>query len=190
AALDLAAHLRTKFPGSPQAARVFFTSGGSEATETAIKMARHYWLSRGQPGRFRVISRWHGYHGATLGALGVSGNRRRREAYADLLPSAENVPHISPCYCYRCPLKLEFPSCELACAEELEQAIQQCGPESIAAFIVEPVVGATSGAPPPAGYLKRIREICDQHDILLIADEVLTGGGRTGRYFAVEHWGV
>jgi adenosylmethionine-8-amino-7-oxononanoate aminotransferase len=166
---------------------VHFTSGGSEATETAIKIVRQYWLSRGQPGRHQMFSRWQSYHGATLGALALSGNLRRRESYRPLLPE---VSHISACFCYRCPLELEYPSCKLACAEELETAIVAAGKETVAAFILEPVVGATSGAVPPEGYLRTIREICDRHDILLIADEILTGAGRTGRYLAVEHWNV
>src|SRR5262249_32373722 len=127
------------------------------------------------------------YHGATLGALSVSGNRRRREPYAAMLAPVE---HVAPCFCYRCPLALEYPSCDVACAAELERALEAAAPGSVAAFILEPVVGATSGAVPPDGYLQRIRRICDQAGILLITDEVMTGGGRTGRYFAVEHWGV
>jgi adenosylmethionine-8-amino-7-oxononanoate aminotransferase len=167
---------------------VHYTSGGSEATETAIKIARAYWLARGKPQRHRIISRWVSYHGATLGALAASGNRLRREAYAPLLPAA--MEHICECFCYRCPLALEYPSCKVACAEELEQAIRKTGEESVAAFICEPIVGASSGAVPPDGYLQKIREICDAHSILLIADEVMTGAGRTGKYFAVEHWDV
>jgi len=192
---ELAAYLTAKFPRARRertpalqdSARVFFTSGGSEATETAIKIARQYWLSRGEPQRSVMFSRWHSYHGATLGALAVSGNRRRREAYGPLLPSAKL---ISACFCYRCPLHLEFPSCELACAHELERAIAETGAGKAAAFICEPMVGATSGAVPPEGYLRTVREICDRHGLLFIADEVMTGAGRTGKYFAVEHWGV
>ena len=195
AAAELAEFLSAKFPVERReqapalqaGARVFFTSGGSEATETAIKIARQYWLSRGEPQRHILISRWHGYHGATLGALAVSGNRRRREAYGPLLPPSRL---ISACFCYHCPLGLEFPACELACAHELERAIHEAGPERVAGFILEPIVGATSGAVPPEGYLRTVREICDRHRLLLIADEVMTGAGRTGKYFAVEHWQV
>src|SRR3990170_445264 len=184
---ELAAFLAAKFPGPLQQARVHFTSGGSEATETAIKIARQYWLSRGEPKRYKILSRWQGYHGATLGALAVTGNLRRRAPYEPLLPPAE---HISACFCYRCPLGLAFPSCELACAQELRQALARAGEDTVASFILEPVVGATTGAVPPEGYLRTIREICDAHGILLIADEVMTGAGRTGKYFAVEHWNV
>lgn len=187
AAAELAALLARRFPGPAQHARVHFTSGGSEATETAIKIVRQYWMSRGEPQRYKILARWQGYHGTTLGALALSGNRRRRKPYEPMLPE---MGHISACFCYRCPLGLTFPSCELACARELEDAIRAAGPETVAAFICEPVVGATTGAPPPDGYLQLIREICTRHGILLIADEVMTGAGRTGRYFAVEHWGV
>lgn len=184
---ELAALLAERFPGSPQHAKVLFASGGSEATESAIKLVRQYWLSRNQPGRHKIISRWHGYHGATLGALGLSGNRRRRAPYLDLLPPGH---HIASCFCYHCPLEQVFPSCGLACAQELERAILEAGADTVAGFILEPIVGATSGAVPADGYLRAIREICDRYDIPLIADEIMTGSGRTGRYFAVEHWGV
>lgn len=187
---ELAALLAARFPGPQPAAagaRVHFTSGGSEATETAIKTVRQYWISRGQPERVKFYSRWHSYHGTTLGALALSGNRLRRAPYEALLPA---TGHISACFCYHCPLGLKFPDCELACAEELETALHWEKPGTVAAFILEPIVGATSGAVPPEGYLRRIREICDRHGVLLIADEVMTGCGRTGKYFAVEHWDV
>jgi len=180
--------LRSLAPGQlRKSGRVFFTSGGSEATESAIKLVRQYWLERGEPSRFKILSRWSSYHGATLGALGLSGNQRRREAF---LPLLVEQGHIAPCYCYRCPFGLEFPACELKCAHDLNQMIETQGPETVAAFIFEPIVGATNGAVPPDGYVKTIREICDRHGILLIADEVMTGLGRTGRNFAVDHWGV
>lgn len=177
------------FRESPEGpGRVFFTSGGSEAAETALKLCRQYWLERGEPARTQFISRWQSYHGSTLGALAVSGNIKRRTPF---LPLLREWPHIAPCYCYRCPLGLSFPDCGLACAEELEVEISKHAPKSIAAFLVEPVSGATLGAvAPPDGYLERIAEICKRRDILLIADEVMTGLGRTGRAFAVEHWGV
>ncbi len=168
--------------------RVFFTSGGSEATETALKLARQYWLERGEGKRFRVLSRLQSYHGSTLGALSVSGNVRRREPFAPMLPE---WGHIPPCYCYRCPYGLRYPECNVQCADELNGLLERDGSEDVAAFIFEPVVGATLGAvPPPDGYVQRIAEICRQHGILLIADEVMTGMGRTGKPFAVEHWGA
>jgi len=168
--------------------RVYFTSGGSEATETALKLARQYWLERGEKKRYRVISRSQSYHGASLGALSASGNVRRRAPFDPML---QEWGHIAPCYCYRCPLGLEYPSCNVDCADELDRLLEHDGSEDVAAFIFEPVVGATLGAvPPPDGYVQRIAEICRRHDILLIADEVMSGMGRTGKPFAVEHWGV
>lgn len=168
--------------------RVYFTSGGSEATETAIKLARQYWLERGNKKRVRVIARKQSYHGATLGALGVSGNVGRREPYAPLL---HEWGHIAQCYCYRCPFDLRYPECNVDCADDLDRLLLRDGADDVAAFIVEPVSGATLGAvAPPEGYLERIADICRRHGILLIADEVMTGMGRTGKPFAVEHWGV
>jgi adenosylmethionine-8-amino-7-oxononanoate aminotransferase len=173
--------------GMRQGGRVYFTSGGSEATETALKLARQYWIERGQK-RYRVISRLQSYHGSTLGALSVSGNVRRREPFAPMLAE---WGHIPPCYCYRCPYGLRYPECNVECADELGRMLERDGSENVAAFIFEPVVGATLGAvAPPEGYVQRISEICREHGILLIADEVMTGMGRTGKPFAVEHWGV
>ena len=175
-------------PGMRNGGRVFFTSGGSEANETAIKLARQFHLERGESSRFRVVSRRQSYHGSTLGAMALSGNVARRAAHEPLLPE---WGHISPCFCYHCPLKLRFPECGLACADELETLLHEDSARSVAAFIFEPVVGATLGAAVPAeGYVQRIAEICRRHDILLIADEVMTGMGRTGKSFAVDHWDV
>jgi len=168
--------------------RVYFTSGGSEATETAIKLARQFHLESGQPKRYRVISRRQSYHGSTLGAMTVSGNVARRAPYAPLI---SEWGHIAPCFCYHCPFEKTFPQCELVCANDLDTFLQKSEPDSAAAFIFEPVVGATLGAAaPPEGYAARIAEICRKHEILLIADEVMTGMGRTGKPFAVQHWGV
>lgn len=167
--------------------RVYFTSGGSEANETAIKLARQYHVERSQPQRFRVVSRRQSYHGSTVGAMALSGNVARKSPY---LPLLADWGHIAPCFCARCPLNLKFPECDLACAGELEALLQRDA-HTIAAFIFEPVVGATLGAVAPAeGYVQRIAEICRRHGILLIADEVMTGLGRTGKNFAVEHWEV
>ncbi len=168
--------------------RVYFTSGGSEATETAIKLARQYWLERGNQKRTRVISRRQSYHGATLGALSVSGNVRRREPFAPLL---SEWGHVAPCFCYRCPFDLQYPECNVDCADDLERLLARDGDDDVAAFIFEPVSGATLGAVvPPDGYVQRLAEICRRHQILFIADEIMTGMGRTGKPFAVEHWGV
>ncbi len=168
--------------------RVYFTSGGSEATETAIKLVRQYHVETGQPERYRVVSRRQSYHGSTLGAMAVSGNVARRAPYAPLIPE---WGHIAPCFCYHCPFEKTFPECELACAEDLETFVREHQTETAAAFIFEPVVGATLGAAvPPEGYVARIAEICRKHGILLIADEVMTGMGRTGKPFAAQHWGI
>jgi adenosylmethionine-8-amino-7-oxononanoate aminotransferase len=174
---------------SPQtAARVYFVSGGSEGNETAIKMARQYHLQRGHPGRHKVIARWQGFHGSTLATLSLSGRPAWREPF---LPQLTAVPHIVPPYCYRCPLGHVYPGCGVACADDLERMIIMEGPDSIAAFIAEPVIGSTVTAVVPVPeYYRRIREICNAYDVLFIADEVLTGYGRTGRWLAIEHWGV
>jgi adenosylmethionine-8-amino-7-oxononanoate aminotransferase len=170
------------------AARVYFVSGGSEGNETAIKMARQYHLQRGRPGRHKVIARWQSFHGSTLATLSLSGRPAWREPF---LPQLTAVPHIVPPYCYRCPLGHTYPGCDVACADDLERTIIMEGPDSIAAFIAEPVVGSTVTAVVPVPeYYQRIRDICDKYDVLFIADEVLTGYGRTGRWFAIEHWGV
>lgn len=168
--------------------RVYFTSGGSEATETAIKLARQYHLENGQANRYRVVSRRQSYHGSTMGAMSVSGNVARRAPYAPLIPE---WGHISPCFCYHCPFGKTFPECGIVCADDLDTFLREHDPETAAAFLFEPVVGATLGAAaPPEGYAARIAEICRKHKILLIADEVMTGMGRTGKPFAVQHWGV
>jgi adenosylmethionine-8-amino-7-oxononanoate aminotransferase len=189
ASLEAAAALASLCPPAmARDARVYLVSGGSEAVETAIKLARQYFLEKGQPRRTRIVARWQSYHGSTLGALSATGNRPRRRPYEPMLLE---FPHIAPVYCYRCPFAKTFPDCRLACADDLDRALREAGPETVAAFIAEPVVGATLGAvPPPDGYWQRIREICDRHGILLIADEVMTGVGRTGANFGLDHWGV
>jgi adenosylmethionine-8-amino-7-oxononanoate aminotransferase len=172
----------------PGMSAVFMCSGGSEATETALKMARQYHLERGEASRYKVISRWSSFHGNTVGALSMSGMTARREPFTPLLVP---LPHIAPCYCYRCPFGATYPSCGLLCAQDLEKAILREGKDSIAAFIAEPVVGAAAGATTaPPEYFKIIREICDRYGILMIMDEVITGFGRTGRNFGIDHWGV
>ncbi len=175
-------------PNFRNGGRVYFTSGGSEATETAIKLARHFHLERGQKDRYRVLSRRRSYHGSTLGAMSVSGNVARRAPYGPLLAE---WGHIAPCFCHHCPFEETFPQCELACADDLQTLLAQSQKEDAAAFIFEPVAGATLGAAvPPEGYAARIAEICCDNGILLIADEVMTGMGRTGKPFAVQHWGL
>jgi adenosylmethionine-8-amino-7-oxononanoate aminotransferase len=175
-------------PNFRNGGRVYFTSGGSEATETAIKLARQFHLESGQKERFRVLSRRQSYHGSTLGAMSVSGNVARRAPYEPLL---SEWGHIAPCFCYHCPFEKAFPQCELACADDLQVHLREARLDQAAAFIFEPVAGATLGAAvPPGGYTARIAEICRNNKILLIADEIMSGMGRTGKPFAVQHWGV
>ena len=170
-------------------ARVYFTSGGSEANETAFKMAWQYWRANGQLRKTKIISRQHSYHGNTLGALSASGNPVRRRAQDALLIE---WPRIAPCYAYRYQEEGESDvAYGLRAANALEKAIMKEGAGTIAAFIAEPVVGASLGAVAAAeGYWRRIREICDEHEVLLIADEVMCGTGRTGTFFAHEQEGI
>lgn len=166
----------------------FFVNSGSEATETAMKVAIQYWQEKGMYRKNRMISRWIGYHGITMGALSMSGHVKRRERFAPLL---ENYPSVSAPYCYRCPFHKSPTECNLFCAEELEREIKRIGQDQIAAFIAEPIIGASGAAiTPPEGYYQKIKEICERHEILFIADEVMTGIGRTGKMFAIEHWEV
>jgi adenosylmethionine-8-amino-7-oxononanoate aminotransferase len=184
----LAARLLALAPPTFRRGRVYFTSGGSEATETAIKLARQYHLEKGQPARYRVVSRRQSYHGSSLGAMTVSGNLARQAPYQPLIAE---WGHVAPCFCYHCAFEKQCPECGLACADDLESFLGQNQPESVSAFIFEPVVGATLGAAvPPAGYAARVAQICRQRGILLIADEVMCGMGRTGKPFAIQHWDV
>ena len=169
--------------------RVYVVSGGSEAVEAAIKLARQYFIETGQPARHRVIARQQSYHGNTLGALAAGGNMWRREPFAPLMI---DTTHVSPCYAYRGQQagESEFDYGQRM-ANELETEILRLGADQVMAFIAEPVVGATLGAVPPVeGYYKRIREICDQYGVLLILDEVMCGMGRTGSLFACEQDGI
>ena len=168
---------------------VYFVSGGSEAVEAALKMARQYFVEIGQPKRSVFIARRQSYHGNTLGALAVGGNEPRRRQYAPLLI---DVAHVAPCYAYRDQWSDESPEAYGArLAAELDQAISASGDQRVIAFIAETVGGATSGAVPPVpGYFKAIREVCDRHCVLLILDEVMCGMGRTGTLHACEQEGV
>ncbi|TCL00464.1 hypothetical protein BXY66_3106 [Shimia isoporae] len=169
--------------------RAYLVSGGSEAMESALKLARQYAMEKGETGRRHIIARRQSYHGNTLGALATGGNMWRREPFAPMLMDTH---HISPCYAYRGQQdgESEFDYGQRV-ANELETKIAELGPENVLAFVAEPVVGATSGAVPPVeGYFKRIREICDTHGVLLILDEVMCGMGRTGSLFAYEQDGI
>jgi adenosylmethionine-8-amino-7-oxononanoate aminotransferase len=180
---ELAEQIADITPGDLNHVALF--NSGSEVTEAAVKLARQYWLACERPEKFLVISRWQGFHGMTLAATGFGGHTGRRRKYAPML---YDMPKIPPAYAYRCD---DCAAGSLRCADELERTIRWHGPENVACFIAEPVVGATmGGVPAPAGYFQRIREICDRYDVLFIADEVMTGFGRTGRWFAVEHWNV
>ncbi len=169
-------------------ARVYFVSGGSEAVETAIKMARYYHISKGEVTRYKVISRWNSYHGGTLGALSLSGKLSARKGFEPMLI---NTPHVPPPYCYRCFFGLKPETCKLKCAHDLERTIIEEGPEYISAFIAEPIIGTSAGAyPPPDGYWQKITEINKKYGILTIVDEVMSGMGKTGKWFAISHYDV
>ena len=187
AAEALADKLIAHAPGD--LARVYLVSGGSEAVEASLKLARQYFLEIGQPERHRIIARRQSYHGNTLGGLAAGGNQWRREPFAPLLI---DTTHISPCYEYRGRREGESSfDYGQRVASELETQALRHGPETVMAFIAEPLVGATSGAVPAVdGYFRRIREICDRFGILLILDEVMCGMGRTGTLFACEQEGV
>lgn len=166
--------------------RVFFVSGGSEAVESAIKMARQYAVATGQDPRWKVISRAPSYHGSTLGALALTDYSPLTAPFG---PMMRPMPKIPAPRAYLDGLDIDDPATGLHYADMLEARILEEGPETVLAFIVEPVGGASTGAlVPPAGYMARIREICTKYDVLLIHDEVMSGGGRTGRFFASTHW--
>ncbi|WP_324755000.1 aspartate aminotransferase family protein [Roseovarius sp. Pro17] len=166
--------------------KVFFVSGGSEAVESCLKLARQYVLTQRQAQRFKVISRFPSYHGCTLGALAITGMSTMTAPFD---PMMQRMPKIPAPRAYLDGLDADDPATGLHYANMLEQKILDEGPETVMAFIVEPVGGASTGAlVPPAGYMQRIREICTEYGVLLIHDEVMTGGGRTGAFFGAEHW--
>lgn len=168
--------------------RIFFTNSGSEAVETALKMARQCQRRR-FPGqnRYKIIARHRGYHGFTIGAMSCTGQSRRKQAFEPLLPG---VLHVVPPDHYRCGFCAKESGCSLACADEFDRTIRMEGPETVAAVILEPIIGGGGVFPAPEGYLERIREICTRHGVLMICDEVITGFGRTGKLFATEHAGI
>lgn len=169
---------------------IWFVSGGSEAIESAMKLARQYYVERDgvDSSKYITIGRWNSYHGSTLGAMALAGSMARRKTF---YPMYKEYPKINSHYCYRCPFGLEYPSCGLRCAHMLENTIRQIGSQYVSAFFAEPVVGSTVGAlNPPDEYWPIIRDICTRYDVLLVADEVMTGFGRTGRYFCLDHWDV
>jgi taurine--2-oxoglutarate transaminase len=157
----------------------FFSPGGAEANEAAVKIARFY------TGKTKLISRHRSYHGATSGAIALTGDPRTH--YAIGMPGIIRAPD---CYCYRCPLGKEYPGCGISCVEYIDEIIKMEGEESIAGVFVEPIVGSNGILVPPDEYMPRLREICDERGVLLIDDEVMTGFGRTGKWFCIEHWDV
>ena len=168
--------------------KVFFTLGGAESNEMAIRLARQYHIETGNPSKYKVISRWHSYHGATLGALSITGRTAWLKNWTPLLL---NFPHIQPPYCYRCPFGKEQNSCDVECAYELERVLKLEGSQDISAFIAEPISGSSLAAVVPhQKYFNIIRSTCDKYNILLISEEVMTGFGRTGMNFGIDHWGV
>ncbi len=173
---------------APHLNRVFYVSGGSEAMEAAMKACRYYFFQTGEPSRHLFISRVPSYHGATLGALALTGYAPLEIAFRPLIKSYPKIP--AP-YCYRCPYHSRYPDCGLECAWALEKTIREQGPQNVAAFVAEPIGGATTGGlVPPDDYFDVIQSICQKYGILLILDEVMTGFGRTGKLFAYEHWNV
>ncbi len=183
---DLASKLAEHAPEG--IGRFYFMTTGSEAVETAIKLARQIHLNAGRMTRHKLISRWRSYHGLSLGALAASGRTTFRMPFSPMILDAI---HIAAPYCFRCAFGLNSESCGLRCALALEEAILHEGPETVSAFIAEPISGPSLAVYlPPHGYWQLIREICDRYEVLLIHDEVLTGMGRSGKWFASEHYGV
>ena len=183
-AIQLAKRLAEITPGDQTTA--FFCSGGSEAVESAIKIARQYHYHNGQPKRQKVIGRRGSYHGGTYAAMSVSGTRQASDPYHS--PFMPGVLHASPPNCYRCDFRATFPNCDLLCADQIGQMIEYENPETVAAVIAEPIFASNGIVIPPDGYWTRLREICDMHGVMLITDEVINGFGRTGKMFASNHW--
>jgi adenosylmethionine-8-amino-7-oxononanoate aminotransferase len=167
---------------------VYFCSGGSEANEAAIKISRQYQVLAGRDSKYKVVSRNLSYHGMTFMTLSVGDVKKRQ---ADFAPMLWKNPRIEPCYCYRCPYDKEYPGCDIDCALALEKKLLEEGPETVAAFIAEPIVASAGGGlVPPPEYFPIIRETCDRYDVVFIVDEVVTGFGRTGKNMGMDHFGV
>ncbi|MDA8219147.1 MAG: aminotransferase class III-fold pyridoxal phosphate-dependent enzyme [Dehalococcoidales bacterium] len=170
------------------ACKTWFGCTGTDAVESALRLARSHFVEKGRPSKHLIISRWQSFHGNSIGTAGAHGFTFRRRYFT---PMYVGNPHIPPAYCFRCYFEKTYPDCNLLCARSLEKEIRQHGPENVAAFIAEPVVGAALVCTPaPAGYFEIIRHICSEYDVLFIADEVMTGWGRTGKFWGVDHWNV
>lgn len=187
--LDLGDLIVSHAPGDlKDHSKVWFSCTGSDANDDALRLARQYFVESRKGSKYQIIGRWRGFHGNTISAAGISGISGRRSTFQ---PMFVESPHLPPAFCYRCSYEQTYPSCKLLCARALESLIRQQGPENVAAFIAEPVVGAALGCvPAPDGYFQKIREICTKYDVLLIVDEVMTGWGRTGKLWGIEHWGI
>ena len=183
-AIQLAARLADLAPGDLN--RVFFTTGGSEAVESAWKLARQYFRLTGEPGRYKVISRYLAYHGTSMGALSITGLAELRMPFEPLVPGARKVANTNR---YRCTLCAHASACTLGCAADIEAMIVREGPESVAAVFVEPVQNAGGCFVPPAGYFAKLREICDRYGVLLVSDEVICAYGRLGHWFGAQRYG-
>ncbi|MGH2460177.1 MAG: aspartate aminotransferase family protein [Chloroflexota bacterium] len=171
----------------PNMQAVFFASGGAESNESAFKLARSFWKIQGYANKVKIISRRWAYHGVTIAAMSATG---MNAYWPQFEPRAPGFIQVAAPYCYRCELGKAPGHCPIDTAEDLEQTILREGPDTVAAFIAEPVQGAGGVIPPPAGYFAKVREVCDRHHVLFIADEVITGFGRTGKMFALDHWKV
>ncbi|MDN5375674.1 MAG: hypothetical protein PWQ39_714 [Thermacetogenium sp.] len=166
-------------------AHVFLTSGGSETNDTVFKLVRYYFHNKGYKSKEIIISRQRAYHGTTYGALSATKLPNFHEGFEPLLPGFD---YVAVPYCYLCPFGKEYPGCGLECALDLERKIQELGPDNVAAFVAEPIMGTGGVFVPPAGYFEKIREICDRYEVLYVDDEVICGFGRTGKLFGILHW--
>jgi len=187
--LKLGHIIRRHAPGTMKDnCRTWFSCTGSDAVDDAARLARQYTVANGRPSKFVIISRWQQFHGNHIGTAGLAGHTERRRL---LYPMFTNSPHIPPAYCYRCPFGDTHPDCGLKCARALETMIRQTGEENVAAFIAEPVSGASlAAAPAPEGYFQVIRDICTRYNVLMVVDEVMNAWGRVGYWFAMDHYGV
>jgi len=185
-AIELAARIAGLLNPSYRLTRMWFTCGGTESNETNIKMARLYWALSGKPDKKKILSRRFSYHGMGLATTAATGIF---PFHFNLDPLPEGFVQTAAPYCYQCEFERTYPGCGLECVRDVEETIRQEGPETVAAFLAEPVIGSGGVIPPPPDYFPAVRQLCDRYDILLILDEVITGFGRTGAMFAHEHWG-